>query len=215
MFYFIRHLSLPLALLVAGLASAQETAPATGTETPVPATETPAETEAAAPDAEALAIGTEVPIDGVGSIYTQETFGVWELRCERTVEGDDPCQLYQLLKDQDGNSVAEIIMFPLPAGQQAAIGATIVTPLETLLTQDILIQVDAGAAKRYPFTWCNNVSCIARVGFTANDVAAMKAGSKAVMTIVPVAAPDAKVQLTISLSGFTAGFEAVNAAAQP
>ena len=36
-----------------------------------------------------------------------------------------------------------------------------------------------------------------------------KKGAKATMTIVPVAAPDKKVPLDISLKGFTAGFDAV------
>ena len=44
------------------------------------------------------------------------------------------------------------------------------------------------------------------VGF----LAAFKAGSKATLTIVPMAAPDQTVDLTISLTGFTAGFEAIS-----
>ena len=45
------------------------------------------------------------------------TFEAWEQRCVRTEDGADPCQLYQLLKDADGNSVAEISMFSLPEGR--------------------------------------------------------------------------------------------------
>ena len=40
----------------------------------------------------------------------------------------------------------------------------------------------------------------------------MKAGAAAKITIVPFVAPDEKVELTLSLKGFTAGYEAVTAA---
>jgi len=194
-------LALILALVAAPMALAQETAPAE------PAA--PVDGTAAQAPAGDLAIGTEVPADGVGATYTQEVFTDWELRCIRSAEGDDPCQLYQLLKDEGGNSVAEVSLFTLPAGQQAIAGATIVTPLETLLTEDILVQVDSGAAKRYPFSFCTEGGCIARLGFTAEDIAGLKAGAKATVTIVPVAASDQKVNLNLSLNGFTAGYAAL------
>ncbi|NHW17240.1 invasion associated locus B family protein, partial [Escherichia coli] len=89
-----------------------------------------------------------------GSTYVSETFGDWEQRCVRRPEGNDPCQIYQLLRDADGNAVAEMSVFPLPAGQPAVAGSTIITPLETLLTKNITIAVDGGQARRYPFEFC-------------------------------------------------------------
>ena len=80
-------------------------------------------------------------------------------------------------------------------------------PLETLLTQKLTIAVDGGQAKRYDFSFCTQVGCYARVGFTADDVSRFKAGSAAKITIVPALAPDQKVELDMSLSGFTAAFE--------
>jgi invasion protein IalB len=164
--------------------------------------------EAADPAAD-LDLGTPVETGepGVGEPYTRETFGDWSLRCLNAAEGPDPCQLYQLLNDADGNSVAEISMFPLPEGSRAAAGATIVAPLETLLTEQVVITVDGGTAKTYPFTFCNMGGCVARVGFTAEDIAAFKGGAAATMRIVPAVAPDQTVELTISLTGFTAGYD--------
>lgn len=210
--FFISALALSLVATLA--ATAQETtAPATET----PATEAPA---ADAPPADAPATAEELSLgepaaDGPGSTYTAATHGDWEQRCVRTEDGSDPCQLYQLLKDATGNPVAEFSVFGLPPGQQAAAGATAIVPLETLLTQDLTFQVDAGTAKRYPYSWCSPIGCIARIGFTAEEVTAMKAGVKATMTLVPVVAPDQKVVLEISLNGFTAGYDAVNAANAP
>lgn len=172
------------------------------------ATQAPAET--AAPAADDLSMG-QAPADGPGSTYVKEAFESWELRCVRVAEGAEPCQLYQLLKDGEGNSVAEIGMFSLPEGGEAAAGATIIVPLETLLPAGLRLAVDATEAKIYPFTFCSQMGCVARVGFTAAEVAAFKAGVKATMTIVPAVAPDKTVELDMSLKGFTAGYDAVDA----
>ena len=148
----------------------------------------------------------------VGQTYLAATFDKWEQRCAKTADGSDPCQLYQLLTDKDGNAVAEISLFDLPAGGQAAAGATVMAPLETLLTANLRIGVDAGQPRVYPFAFCTKGGCVARLGFTADELASFKQGIKAVMTIVPAAAPDQDVALDMTLKGFTAGFEAVTAA---
>jgi invasion protein IalB len=177
--------------------------------------------DSASPEAsgvDALSMGreegaAEAPAEGgIGSTYIAETHGDWEQRCVRTEDGADPCQLYQLLRDAEQNPVAEISVFGLAAGQQAAAGATIIVPLETLLTQDVTLQVDTANAKKYPFSWCSNIGCIARIGFTAAEVDAFRKGNSATIAIVPVVAPDKQVKVQVSLKGFTAGYEAVNKA---
>ncbi|KQI69586.1 invasion associated locus B family protein [Loktanella sp. 3ANDIMAR09] len=187
-----------LALLVAAapLAAAAQTTEET------PATDTPAEAPAAeAPAAEELRIGQP---------YIRQEFNDWSLRCLKAEEGTDPCQLYQLLMDDDGNAVAEVSTFPLPAGGEAAAGATFVVPLETLLTQNLRVTIDSNEPKVYPFTFCNQAGCVARVGFTAEEVNQLKRGNNAVVRMVPAAAPDQEVVLDMSLSGFTAGFDSVD-----
>jgi invasion protein IalB len=120
--------------------------------------------------------------------------------------------LYYLLSDGNGNNVAEISIFNLPAGSQATAGATFMAPLETLLTANLKIVIDASKPKVYPFSFCTKAGCVARIGFTADEIAALKKGNKATLTIVPAAAPDKAVDLVLTLTGFTAGFEAVKAA---
>ena len=176
------------------------------------------ESDAEAPEtterADGLSTGTEV--NRVGQTYVLSEHDDWELRCIRAPEGQkDPCQLYQLLEDQGGNQVAEINLFSLPEGDQLAAGATIVTPLETLLTRQVVLSVDGGQAKTYPFTFCTQVGCFARVGFTDGDVASFKRGNVAKIVVVPAQAPDQRVELTVSLKGFTKAFEAVTEAAKP
>ena len=192
-----------------GPAVAQETAPA----------EQSGAVQGDAPTTNGLSLGA--PVDGgepkVGDTYTAARFDLWEQRCVKTPNNADPCQLYQLLKDASGNAVAEASLFPLPAGGEAAAGATFVTPLETLLTAQLGLTIDAAQPKRYPFSFCSEIGCVSRVGFTTAEVEAMKKGNQAVVTIVPVVAPDQTVSIEVSLKGFTDGFAAVvkaNEAAQ-
>jgi invasion protein IalB len=192
-------------------AAAQE-----ATTTP-PATPAPAPAEATVPGD--LSMGQEVstgvpPIASpetatVGQTYLASSFEVWEQRCVKTEDGADPCQLYQLLRDEAGGPVAEMSIFDLPADSKAAAGATVMVPLETLLTANLQISIDKGKAKVYPFTFCTQIGCLSRIGFTAAEVDQFRKGAGAVMTIVPAVAPDQRVDLNISLKGFTAGFKAV------
>jgi invasion protein IalB len=177
-------------------------------------TETPAPAAGDAATSGDLSLGQEVNSGGIGDTYTAASFEDWEQRCVRTESGADPCQLYKLLKDAEGNNVAEFTVFGLPEGVEgpAVAGATFIAPLETLLTSGMRLQIDEGQSKVYPFTFCAQIGCVVRLGFTAEEIAAMKQGANAVITIVPFVAPDQTVDLTVSLKGFTAGLAAVDAA---
>lgn len=158
-----------------------------------------------------LSIGENV--DGtpaLGQPYTAEVIGAWEMRCIKTEDETDPCQMYQLLDDGKGVPVAEFSMFRLPEGGQAIAGATVIVPLETALTHQLTISVDGAKGKRYPFSFCNSVGCYARIGLTQEDIDLFKGGNVATLTIVPALAPEQTVQLKLSLKGFTASFEKVS-----
>lgn len=193
--------SLVLAIAFAGTlvlpVQAQET-----TETETPAAEAPAATE--------LPLGQEVAPAGPEP-YVKSTMGDWQLRCLRVQDGSDPCEIYQLLKDEKGNSVAEITLVALPEGGEAAAGATVVVPLETYLPPQLRIVVDAGKAKLYPYRFCASVGCFAQFGFTAAEIEEMKKGAKATISVIPNIAPDQVVSVNVSLKGFTDAFEAVRA----
>lgn len=151
----------------------------------------------------------EVP---VGTTYVAETHGDWEIRCIRAEEGQpEPCQLYQLLRDTNGGAVAEFNIFDIPDEGVLVAGATIVTPLETLLTPGIRLRVDEGNWSEYPFAFCQTIGCFARLGLTEDDLTALRRGSRATVALVPLPAPDQLVQIAASLTGFTAGFAALEA----
>lgn len=186
------------------------------------ATTTPAAPAAPTAPAAPAAPGPVTPPlpakDGAGAPYFADPIGDWQMQCFRTEAGKktdkDPCQLYQLLKDKSGTPIADISMVALQPGGKAIAGATIMTPLETLLTQNVVLKIDDGEAKMYPFTFCAQMGCFARVGLTADDLAAFKKGKSVSLTIVPVSAPDKPVTVDMSLKGFTNAFDAVTKNAQ-
>ncbi|MCK8462330.1 invasion associated locus B family protein [Aliiroseovarius sp. S1339] len=214
--------TLPLAALLALAtpAFAQDTTEAPAAETPAeeaPATEAPA-AETPAPAQPNVDLGEPAgDARQAGQTYIEKVVGDWERKCITLPDGqgDDPCQMYQLLKDEKGNAVAEISLGRLPDGGQAVAGATVVVPLETLLTQQLTIAVDGGQGKRYPFRFCAQPGCVANIGFTQSEIDGFKRGAKATVTIVPAAAPDQKVNLSMSLKGFTGGYDELIVPTQP
>lgn len=216
----LARLALGLAIGLVGVlpATAQTKTDTTKTDTTAPAvtTTTAPAADPAAPAAPADGVSMGVP-DGLpdqahaelGKVYIAASFDAWEQRCVKTADGSDPCQLYQLLKDSTGNPIAEISFFTLPDGGQAAAGATIMLPLETLLTANLRIAVDQAVAKLYPFSYCTVSGCLAKVGFTGDELTAMQKGTNASLTIVPAAAPDKTVVVAVALKGFTAGYKAI------
>ena len=219
--------------------SANAATPTPGTDVAAPSDTVPADTTAAdpapadqpagtatadAPAADApAAAGTTQPAPStagqpaatreeaqVGGYFVESVNGEWTLRCLKAPEGPDPCELYQLMQDDKGNPVAEISLIPL-AGEAVA-GATIVAPLETDLVAGLGLKVDAGKQMAYPFGFCAPIGCVARVGFSQAEVDAMKRGNKATVSLLPYGAePSAKVDLDLSLTGFTAGYDALKA----
>ena len=171
--------------------------------------DTEGQSEEGTADANTLDMGQEVQED---PSYVKETYGDWQLQCFRSEAEEDPCQMYQLLREDAGNPVAEFSLFKLPDDSQAVAGATIVVPLGTLLPQGLKIAVDSGQAKAYNYSFCSMVGCFARIGFTQADVDALKAGGEAVLMIVPAQAPDQQVVIKASLDGFTKAYENVSIA---
>lgn len=171
------------------------------------AQETTTEEDAAAPATEELSLG-EPAGPAIGQPYVEAEYGDWARRCVRTADGNDPCNLYQLLVNDEGVAVAEFNIFQLANGGRAVAGATVVVPLETLLTEQLTLAVDGANGRRYAFNFCNAAGCVARFGLTQEEVDSFKRGAAATLRIVPAAAQNQEVVLDLSLSGFTAGFDA-------
>ena len=186
--------------LIANVGLAQET---NTTET---ATEETAEA-AEGTDAAGFNLGEEVaPEPKVGEPYAKEVFGDWIIQCIKSEGEKEPCNMFQLLRDGDGNAVAEVTIMPLKNQGQVVAGGNFIAPLGTLLTSQMSIQVDEGSTKRYPFTFCTAQGCVARVGFAQSDLNAYKRGNSAKVLLVPASSPDKRIVVAASLTGFTAAF---------
>ncbi|NNU80553.1 invasion associated locus B family protein [Halovulum dunhuangense] len=192
--------ALMMGSILAGHALAQDAAPTTE-----PAPEAAPETtvDAPAPAEPAPTAGSEAQPE-----LTITEFGDWELRCEET---SDNCFMYQLAVDNEQNPVSEMTIVALPQEAEAAAGVTVITPLGTLLTEGLILQIDEREARQYPFNWCTRSGCFSRFGLTDEEVAAMKAGATVRARLLSVSAPDQPVILELSLTGFTAAFDAMNA----
>jgi invasion protein IalB len=155
--------------------------------------------------ADGLSLGE--PAEGGAQPYVKEEIDDWSLECVELPDGEEPCQMFQALMDEEDNQVANVRFFRLPEGNRAAAGAVISVPLETLLTAQLTIQVDDNPAKRYPFSVCDQMGCYARIGFTQEDIDTFKGGKTATVSLVPFVAPDQRVTLDMSLLGFTASYD--------
>jgi invasion protein IalB len=180
--------------------TAEPATPTVTTEAPAPAPTTPAD--------EAFPVEPQAP-EKKGP-YVRETHGTWEVRCTKAGE-EEVCNLYQLLKDKNDVSVAEMNIEVLPAGGQAAAGITLITPLGTLLTAQVGWRIDSGKVRRYPFSWCEKSGCVARFGLTPADIASMKKGAKGNISVVSIADPKKPFDLSMPLTGFTAAWNSIPA----
>lgn len=196
----------PAAPVASGAAQAPADAPAAA-----PAGAPAAPAAAAGPGANVVAApapNRDAAADG--GFYLDSTHGEWQVRCQKAPNGQDPCELYQLLSDAQNNPVAEISLIPLSG--QAVAGVTMVAPLETDLLPGLGFQVDGGNQVAYPFNFCAQVGCFSRVAFTQAEVDGLRRGNAGKVTLVPYGAPEnTRVDLTLSLTGFTAGWDAVRA----
>jgi len=168
---------------------------------------TPALSQDTAKPAQAFPQGT-TPELKVGQIYVVKKEGDWQVRCVKVAEGPEPCHAYQLIHDDQGNAVAEINVVHLPGGGAVVAGANVITPLGTLLQNQMVFAINGSEPKSYPYQWCEVAGCIAQMSLTGLDLEALKSGKAATITISSIGG-DAAVVLPVSLNGFSATFSAV------
>lgn len=130
--------------------------------------------------------------------------GDWQIRC--AADGAN-CRMFQAGFDEEGNEIANISLQPLPEGSAAQLGASVVTPLLTLLPRGVTMGVDDGVPAAYPYSWCDRAGCYARFGMTTSQVDAMKAGNSAYLSLFAITDQNKEIRATVSLVGFTDAFD--------
>jgi len=159
--------------------------------------------EDTAPDTSADVAEGETPPEKVVAVH-----GDWQIRCRTD---NDTCFMYQLAIDAREVPIAEMSIVPLDANDGRVAGFTIVTPLRTLLTEGVTLQIDNGRQQKYQFGWCTEAGCAARFAVRDDGLNQFKRGNKTRLTVLSVENPDAPVILDVSLKGFTAAFAALTA----
>jgi invasion protein IalB len=164
----------------------------------------------------------------VGQAYVAETHGDWQLRCIKGPEGAaaERCEMFQLLRDEEDNPVAVFRMnMPILAAEGQVATAVFNTPIQTRLDAGLRIRIDDGEFDILPYTFCAPGGCSAESPLAEAVIEQFQAGDEALIVIFalmlnergdpargeagePRAVP---VELTASLSGFTAAYNALSA----
>lgn len=179
-------------------ATAQTTTEAPETDS-APAADAEAATSETGDAEEPAADASQEPPEKVVAVH-----GDWQIRC-RTDNAS--CFMYQLAIDAREVPISEMSIIPLQTEDDRVAGFTVVTPLRTLLTEGVTLQIDNGRQQKYQFGWCTEAGCAARFAVRNDGLSQFKRGNKARLTVVSVEKPDVPVILDVSLKGFTAAFE--------
>ena len=164
-----------------------------------------------AQEASGLSLGK--PLETIrepGEIYLAGNKGDWNVRCITGNPGEiDRCEIQQLIFLNENTPVADISIFKLPDGERAIAAANVMVPLETLLTKKFRFAFSKESVKEFPYSFCNQNGCLVRMGLLKEDIEAMKKGSSSELSITHISSPDASINLSLSLNGFTAAFDII------
>ena len=162
-------------------------------------------------EASGLSLGK--PLESIrepGEIYLAGSKGDWNVRCVTGTLGEkDKCEIQQLIFLNENAPIADISIFKLPDGEIAVAAANVMVPLETLLTKNFRFAFSDKIVKEFEYSFCNKNGCLVRMGLLEEDIAAMKKGSSSQLSITHISRPEATINLSLSLDGFTAAFDAL------
>jgi invasion protein IalB len=145
---------------------------------------------------------------------TTTNYRDWALSCRENPEtGVDDCSMFQRLVIQETNQIAlNFALGFLPNAQQQRVPVAVLTfPLGIYLPGGAEMQIDSAEPIRLQIERCFRRGC--QSGFAIDDalLAQLKAGSKATVKILQ--SREEEIDLTISLSGFSAAFAALQESA--
>ena len=141
--------------------------------------------------------------------YIKERFENWTLKCIKSVNSVERCEANQIIFNQKKQPVAEISIIKLPKGQVAAAAATIIVPLETILSEGLVLAIQELEPKKYQFKFCNSLGCYSQIGLTEDEVEALKKKEEASIFLKHISSGDQQIVIPISLDGFTKTFSNV------
>ncbi|ABD55066.1 invasion associated locus B family protein [Jannaschia sp. CCS1] len=153
-----------------------------------------------------------------GEPYVADIFRDWQVRCIRSEEDTVPdrCEMFQLLEEENGNPVAEFrISAALIEEEGTVANATLLTPLDTLLSPGLQIRVDDAEPAIVPFAFCREIGCFVQLSLSAENIDQFENGADAQVVLFALVRDElgqfggSPVPTSASLRGFTAAFESL------
>ena len=141
--------------------------------------------------------------------YIKETNKDWNLKCIAPQNSTERCEANQLIVNDKKQPVAEISIFKLSDNQVAEAAATIIVPLETILSEGLILAIQDLEPKKYQFKFCNSLGCYSQIGLTKEEVEALKNKEQASIYLKHISSGDQQVIIPISLAGFMKTFSKV------
>ncbi|TYO89628.1 invasion associated locus B family protein [Oceanicella actignis] len=190
--------TLRIALAAAALAAAAPAWSQTAAPQPAPQPAAPPAAQAEAPKT-APAAPREVEV---------ARHGDWRVVC---VPEGKPCVMLQDGFNAQGQKIMQVRIRKIPPQQTQAgtveAAMQVAVPLGVLLPAGVRIQIDRDKPLVAGYTICDRGGCILQQPAPNRLIAAMKKGAKATFTIV--APPNREIPVDISLTGFTAAWNAL------
>ena len=139
------------------------------------------------------------------ALQTGDRFKDWTVRCEKPAEDmPDTCFIYQTLVNEQQEPVLQMVVGYLGRDAQPVVIFT--APLGVALRPGVGVKVDQADIFKLPYDRCGPQGCIAGGPLSDQHIQAFKNGVKSQIVLHDGRQP---ISLEISLSGFTAGFNAL------
>lgn len=141
-----------------------------------------------------------------------EQYQGWTLTCAKpqAEEAALECAMEQTVNDSQSGAV--VLRMVIRSGQTTPDPvATLIGPFGVDLAQGLSVSVDGGTPETLAFRTCLSGGCIATLPLDAARLEAFRAGQTLTTVIRPVDDPSVTMSLPISLAGFTAALERLQA----
>jgi invasion protein IalB len=142
------------------------------------------------------------------------THGAWKIQCESAppkagAAPEKQCGMVQTTHSEKSQKIGlTLVVVKTKQNGKDVTMMRIMAPIGVFLPTGIALEVDGGAVGRVPFTRCLPQVCIAFAEAQAPTLEKMRKGSNANFIIYE--APGIGVPMTISLSGFSAAYSALD-----
>ena len=147
---------------------------------------------------------SEAPLD-----LTERQFQDWVLRCGRSEQGPEVCEMQQQTTDSEGRTIMAVAVGTVPGTSD--VGLLIILPLGILLPPGVSLQIDGGAEVPLEVERCERQGCRIERLVEPELLNRLKAGREA-KVFFEAYDPEGELQrlgVPISLLGFTAALSEI------